>query len=165
MTLTERLNLFGDVCAAVQHAHPKGIVHRDIKPGNVLVTTIDGTPQVKVIDFGVAKATNQRLTDKTLFTGFLQVVGTPLSMSPEQADRTVIYAVMRPQHMALGQPTLSSRQTFSFKVTPMKENREPNAENRLREVDYFADSWALVDMDIAEKLRADNPETTAKQAA
>jgi serine/threonine protein kinase len=89
LRLPERLNLFGDVCTAVQHAHQKGIIHRDIKPNNVLVTRVDGKPQVKVIDFGVAKATNQRLlTEKTLFTSFLQVVGTPLYMSPEQADQT-----------------------------------------------------------------------------
>src|SRR5262249_24158376 len=66
----ERLELFGDVCRAVQHAHQKGIIHRDLKPSNVLVAPYDGKPVVKVIDFGVAKATGQRLTDKTLFTGF-----------------------------------------------------------------------------------------------
>jgi serine/threonine protein kinase/cytochrome c-type biogenesis protein CcmH/NrfG len=80
----ERLELFVHVCRAVQHAHQKGIIHRDIKPSNVLVTVQDGTPLVKVIDFGVAKALGQQLTDKTLFTGFAQLVGTPLYMSPEQ---------------------------------------------------------------------------------
>jgi serine/threonine protein kinase/tetratricopeptide (TPR) repeat protein len=82
----ERLELFGDVCRAVQHAHQKGIIHRDIKPSNVLVAPYDGKPVVKVIDFGVAKATGQRLTDKTLFTGFGALVGTPEYMSPEQAE-------------------------------------------------------------------------------
>ncbi len=82
----ERLVLFGDVCKAVQHAHQKGIIHRDLKPSNVLVAPYDGTPVVKVIDFGVAKATGQRLTDKTLFTGFGALVGTPEYMSPEQAE-------------------------------------------------------------------------------
>ena len=82
----ERLALFGDVCRAVQHAHQKGIIHRDLKPSNVLVAPYDGKPVVKVIDFGVAKATGQRLTDKTLFTGFGAVVGTPEYMSPEQAE-------------------------------------------------------------------------------
>jgi tetratricopeptide (TPR) repeat protein len=82
----QRLELFGDVCRAVQHAHQKGIIHRDLKPSNVLVAPFDGKPVVKVIDFGVAKATGQRLTDKTLFTGFGALVGTPEYMSPEQAE-------------------------------------------------------------------------------
>src|SRR5579859_845124 len=82
----ERLELFGDVCRAVQHAHQKGIIHCDLKPSNVLVAPYDGKPVVKVIDFGVAKATGQRLTDKTLFTGFGALVGTPEYMSPEQAE-------------------------------------------------------------------------------
>jgi tetratricopeptide (TPR) repeat protein len=84
--LRDRLELFGDVCRAVQHAHQKGIIHRDLKPSNVLVAPYDGRPVVKVIDFGVAKATGQRLTDKTLFTGFGALVGTPEYMSPEQAE-------------------------------------------------------------------------------
>jgi tetratricopeptide (TPR) repeat protein len=82
----DRLELFGDVCRAVQHAHQKGVIHRDLKPSNVLVAPFDGRPVVKVIDFGVAKATGQRLTDKTLFTGFGALVGTPEYMSPEQAE-------------------------------------------------------------------------------
>jgi serine/threonine protein kinase len=81
----QRLELFVHLCQAVQHAHQKGIIHRDLKPSNVLVTLHDGTPLVKVIDFGIAKALGQSLTDKTLFTGFAQMVGTPLYMSPEQA--------------------------------------------------------------------------------
>uniref|UniRef100_A0A7C2NSW9 Protein kinase domain-containing protein n=1 Tax=Schlesneria paludicola TaxID=360056 RepID=A0A7C2NSW9_9PLAN len=85
LTARERLGLFVNVCHAVQHAHQKGIIHRDLKPTNVLVTLHDGTPVVKVIDFGVAKATGSQLTDKTLFTGFAQMIGTPLYMSPEQA--------------------------------------------------------------------------------
>jgi serine/threonine protein kinase len=85
LTLRQRLELFVAVCQAVQHAHQKGIIHRDLKPSNVLVTLHDTTPVVKVIDFGVAKALGQELTDKTLFTGFAQMIGTPLYMSPEQA--------------------------------------------------------------------------------
>ncbi len=88
LSIRERLELFVTVCQAVQHAHQKGIIHRDIKPTNVLVTLHDGRPVIKVIDFGVAKATGQKLTDKTLFTGFTQMVGTPLYMSPEQAEMT-----------------------------------------------------------------------------
>jgi len=86
LNIRERLALFASVCQAIQHAHTKGIIHRDIKPTNVLVTRQDGQPVVKVIDFGIAKALGQQLTDKTLFTDFAQMIGTPLYMSPEQAE-------------------------------------------------------------------------------
>jgi len=86
LPIRERLALFALVCGAIQHAHQKGIIHRDIKPSNVLVTSQDGVATVKVIDFGVAKAMGQQLTDKTLFTDFAQMIGTPLYMSPEQAE-------------------------------------------------------------------------------
>jgi eukaryotic-like serine/threonine-protein kinase len=85
LSIPDRLDLFMQVCKAVQHAHHKGIIHRDIKPSNVLITLHDGVPVPKVIDFGIAKATGQQLTEKTLFTAFAQMVGTPLYMSPEQA--------------------------------------------------------------------------------
>jgi WD40 repeat protein/serine/threonine protein kinase len=85
LTPRQRLELFVPVCQAVQHAHQKGLIHRDLKPSNVLVTMQNGAPVVKVIDFGVAKALGQQLTDKTLVTGVAQMVGTPLYMSPEQA--------------------------------------------------------------------------------
>jgi serine/threonine-protein kinase len=85
LTVRQRLELFVHVCQAVQHAHLKGIIHRDLKPSNVLVTLHDDTPVPKVIDFGIAKALGQQLTDKTLFTGVAQLLGTPLYMSPEQA--------------------------------------------------------------------------------
>jgi serine/threonine protein kinase/tetratricopeptide (TPR) repeat protein len=84
----ERLELFLRVCHAVQHAHQKGIIHRDLKPTNVLVSVHDGQASIKVIDFGVAKATGVQLSDKTLFTGFAQMIGTPLYMSPEQAGQS-----------------------------------------------------------------------------
>ncbi len=85
MTPKQRLELFVPVCNAIQHAHQKGIIHRDIKPSNVLVALHDDKPVPKLIDFGVAKAIGLSLTEKTLHTGFEQVVGTPLYMSPEQA--------------------------------------------------------------------------------
>jgi WD40 repeat protein len=86
LTPKERLELFAQACQAVQHAHQKGVIHRDLKPSNVLVAPYDGRPVVKVIDFGVAKAAGQRLTEKTLFTAFGAVVGTLEYMSPEQAE-------------------------------------------------------------------------------
>ncbi len=95
-----RLELFAQVCHAVQHAHTKGIIHRDIKPGNVLVGPVDDRPTPKIIDFGIAKATGARLTEKTLFTEFRQMIGTPAYMSPEQAGssadidtRTDVYSL------------------------------------------------------------------------
>jgi len=86
LTLRQRLELFVPVCQAIQHAHQKGILHRDIKPSNILVALYDGVPVPKVIDFGVAKATGPKLTEKTMFTGFGQLVGTLEYMSPEQAQ-------------------------------------------------------------------------------
>jgi serine/threonine protein kinase/WD40 repeat protein len=89
LTVRQRLELFMQVCQAIQHAHHKGIIHRDIKPTNILVSTQDGRAFAKVIDFGIAKATNQRLTDRTLFTEHVNMIGTPAYMSPEQADGNI----------------------------------------------------------------------------
>jgi serine/threonine protein kinase len=86
----QRVELFVPVCQAVQHAHQKGVIHRDLKPSNILVTVVDGRPVPKVIDFGIAKATGTPLTDKTLHTLYGQVMGTPVYMSPEQAELTGI---------------------------------------------------------------------------
>jgi WD40 repeat protein/serine/threonine protein kinase len=97
-----RLELFVQVCRAVQHAHTKGIIHRDIKPTNVLVTLHEGVAVPKVIDFGVAKATGQQLTNLTLFTHFAQMVGTPLYMSPEQAEMTGVDVDTRSDVFGLG---------------------------------------------------------------
>jgi serine/threonine protein kinase len=102
LPIRERLDLFVAVCQAIQHAHTKGIIHRDIKPSNVLVTRQDGQPVVKVIDFGVAKAMGQQLTEKTLFTQFAQMVGTPLYMSPEQAELSSLDVDTRSDIYSLG---------------------------------------------------------------
>jgi eukaryotic-like serine/threonine-protein kinase len=97
-----RLELFIDICHAIQHAHHKGVIHRDIKPSNVLVTLHDGVPVVKVIDFGVAKAMVQKLTERTLFTAFGQMVGTPAYMSPEQAEMSGLDIDTRSDVYSLG---------------------------------------------------------------
>jgi eukaryotic-like serine/threonine-protein kinase len=96
------LELFVSVCQAVQHAHQKGIIHRDIKPSNVMVMSHDDTPVVKVIDFGVAKAVGQPLTDKTIYTQFSQMVGTPRYMSPEQAGESSLDIDTRSDIYSLG---------------------------------------------------------------
>ncbi len=97
-----RLDLFMSVCHAIQHAHQKGIIHRDIKPGNVLVTMHDGVPVPKVIDFGIAKATGSELTTKTLFTEHRQMIGTPAYMSPEQAEMSGLDIDTRSDIYSLG---------------------------------------------------------------
>jgi serine/threonine protein kinase/tetratricopeptide (TPR) repeat protein len=102
LSTRQRLDLFMQVCQAVQHAHQKGVIHRDLKPSNILVTVNDGMAVPKVIDFGIAKATGQRLTDKTLFTKFQQLIGTPAYMSPEQAEMTSVDIDTRSDIYSLG---------------------------------------------------------------
>ncbi len=102
LTPRERLELFLPICQAVQHAHQKGVIHRDLKPSNVLVTLHDGNPVVKVIDFGVAKAIGQHLTEKTIYTRFAQMIGTPLYMSPEQAEMSGLDIDTRSDIYSLG---------------------------------------------------------------
>jgi serine/threonine protein kinase len=103
LSTASRLDLFVQVCNAVQHAHQKGIIHRDIKPSNILVTLHDGVPVPKIIDFGIAKAiAGQRLTDQTVFTAFEQFIGTPAYMSPEQAEMSGLDIDTRSDIYALG---------------------------------------------------------------
>jgi WD40 repeat protein/serine/threonine protein kinase len=102
LTPRGRLELFVPLCHAIQHAHQKGIIHRDVKPTNVLVTLHDGVPVVKVIDFGVAKALSQQLTDRTIYTQFAEMIGTPLYMSPEQAEMSGLDIDTRSDIYSLG---------------------------------------------------------------
>jgi serine/threonine protein kinase len=103
LSTRQRLELFISVCHAVQHAHQKGVIHRDIKPGNILVTLHDGTPVPKVIDFGIAKAMHQRrLTERTMFTAFRQFLGTPQYVSPEQAEMSGLDVDTRSDVYSLG---------------------------------------------------------------
>lgn len=102
LTNAQRMTLLMSVCNAVQHAHQKGIIHRDLKPSNVLVSLLDGTPIPKVIDFGIAKSLHGPLTDRTLFTSFLQMIGTPEYMSPEQAETSILDVDTRSDVFSLG---------------------------------------------------------------
>jgi serine/threonine protein kinase/tetratricopeptide (TPR) repeat protein len=141
----ERLDLFLQACSAIQHAHQKGIIHRDIKPSNILVTVVDGVPVPKVIDFGIAKATNnQQLTDKTVFTAFEQFIGTPAYMSPEQAElsgvdidtRTDIYSLgVVLYELLTGSPPFDQKELLAAGLDEMRriirETEPPRPSNRL----------------------------------
>src|SRR3954454_5445292 len=125
LTPRERLGLFVPVCQAIQHPHQKGIIHRDIKPSNVLVTLYDGKPVPKVIDFGVAKATEQKLTDRTLFTQYGAMVGTLEYMSPEQAEMS-----------ALGVDTRSDVYSLGVLLYELLTGSTPLTHKRMKEAAY-----------------------------
>jgi eukaryotic-like serine/threonine-protein kinase len=137
LTVRERLELFVPVCQAIQHAHQKGIIHRDIKPSNVLVTIYDGKPVPKVIDFGIAKATGQSLTDETMFTQVGAVIGTLEYMSPEQAESSTLDIDTRSDIYSLG----ALLYELLTGVTPL-------ASAKLREAAY---------LEMLRKIREDEP--------
>jgi tetratricopeptide (TPR) repeat protein len=125
LSTRERLELFLEVCSAIQHAHQKGIIHRDLKPSNVLVTMHHGVAHPMVIDFGVAKAIDQNLTEKTLFTNFGTLIGTPAYMSPEQAEMSKLDVDTRADIYSLG-----------VLLYELLTGTTPFAEERLRSVAY-----------------------------
>src|SRR5918993_783040 len=146
-----RLELFIQVCQAVQHAHQKGIIHRDLKPSNVLVALYDGAPVPKVIDFGIAKATGPKLTERTLFTEFGAVVGTPEYMSPEQAElnqldidtRSDVYSLgVILYELLTGSTPLERKQLNAAALMEVlrvvREEEPPRPSTRLSRTDHLA---------------------------
>ena len=144
LTLRGRLELFVPVCQAIQHAHQKGIIHRDIKPSNILVTLHDGVAVPKVIDFGIAKALEQKLTDKTLFTQFEQFIGTPAYTSPEQAEMSGLDIDTRSDIYSLGvvlYELLTSQLPFPAKDGTVDRSRDPRRPSTLDYIQAISDDW------------------------
>ncbi len=155
LTTRERLELFMQVCSAVQHAHQKGIIHRDLKPSNILVSEQDGRPAPKVIDFGIAKATEHRLTEKTVFSRLHPFIGTPAYMSPEQAGSNGIDVDTRTDIYSLGvllYEMLTDKTPFETRA--LLEAGYAEIQRTLREQDPPAPSHRLATLDRAEQTTA-----------
>ena len=164
LSTDERLELFVRVCLAVQHAHQKGVIHRDIKPSNVLVTLHDNEPVPKVIDFGIAKATNQRLTERTVFTALRQLVGTPQYMSPEQAETSGLDVDTRADIYSLG-VLLYELLTGTTPLDAGFLREAPYAEiqRMIREVDPPKPSTRLVTLGETRQTVAERRQTDPKR--
>jgi serine/threonine protein kinase len=155
LTTRERIELFMQVCSAVQHAHQKGIIHRDLKPSNILVSCSDDRPAPKVIDFGIAKATEQRLTEKTVFSRLHPFIGTPAYMSPEQAGGDGVDVDTRSDIYSLGvllYELLTDKTPFETKA--LLEAGYAEIQRRIREQDPPAPSHRLATLDRSEQTTA-----------
>jgi serine/threonine protein kinase len=163
----QRLRIFLDVCSAIHHAHQKGVIHRDVKPTNVMVTLHDGRPVPKVIDFGVSKATNQRLTEKTLFTEYHQFIGTPQYMSPEQAEMSGLDIDTRSDLYSLGALLYELLTgTPPYEVETLREAGYAEIQRIIREIEPPMPSTRLVTLmdqstDVA-KHRGTEPHSLPK---
>lgn len=175
LPIEARLALFMDICHAVQHAHQKGVIHRDLKPSNVLVTVADGRPLPKVIDFGIAKATEVRLTDKTLFTEMHQLVGTPEYMSPEQAEisgididtRSDVYSLgVLLYELLAGGPPFDSRRLRCAPLAEIqriiRDEEPPRPSTRLRSL---SDSSSMVTLRPAADANRPSTDVSAVEIA
>ncbi|MEJ2701441.1 MAG: protein kinase [Sedimentisphaerales bacterium] len=152
LSTQKRLDLFVQVCNAVQHAHQKGIIHRDIKPSNVMVTLHDDVAVPKVIDFGIAKATDQKLTERTLFTRYAQIIGTPVYMSPEQAAMSGLDIDTRSDIYSLGvllYELLTGRTPFDEKE--LMKSGVDRMRKIIREQDPPTPSTKFATLDIEEQ--------------